>query len=186
LTSLVGLPASRAQSTAFRAPPEEQILEGLFRQDNRTCSRRIGREASPPPLTPAAEEPTTLPPKPSPSYPTPAGHPMAVQILPIIKAVAPYVAQIATAAIPAFTAKPAETAKNDPITARQIEELQAAATQNAQSIHLMAEKLKQAIEGIEAAAQDAQRQLATYKTLLFMAFGLSGLSMLISIIALLK
>lgn len=111
---------------------------------------------------------------------------MAVQILPIIKAVAPYVAQIATAAIPAFTSKPAETAKSDPVIARQIEELQAAATQNAQSIHLLAEKLKLAIEGIEAAAQDAQKQIATYKTLLFAALGLSGLSILVSVVALLN
>lgn len=106
---------------------------------------------------------------------------MAVQILPIIKAVAPYLAQIATAAIPAFTSKPAETAKSDPVIAKQIEELQAAATQNAQSIHILAEKLQQAIQGIEAAAQDAKNRIATYKTMLFVALGLSGLSTLLSI-----
>lgn len=106
---------------------------------------------------------------------------MAVQILPIIKAVAPYVAQIATAAIPAFTSKSTETIKSDPITAKQIEELQAAATQNAQSIHVLAEKLQQAIQGIEAAAQDANNKVAKYKAMLFIAVGLSGFSMLSSI-----
>ena len=111
---------------------------------------------------------------------------MAVQILPIIKAVAPYVAQIATAAIPAFTSKPAETAKKDPVVAKQIEELQAAATQNAKSIHVLAEKLQQAIQGIEAAAQDAKKQIAAYKTLLFIALGFSGLSALLSIFLLVR
>ncbi len=111
---------------------------------------------------------------------------MAVQVLPIIKAVAPYVAQIATAAIPAFTSKPIEATKIDPVIAKQIEELQAAATQNAQSIHVLAEKLQQAIQGIEVAAQDAKKQVAAYKVMLFVALGLSGLSTLLGIFLLAK
>lgn len=106
---------------------------------------------------------------------------MAVPIFSIIKAVAPYVAQIAAEAIPAFTSKPAATAKSDPIIAKQIAELQAAATQNAESIQVLAENLQQAIEGIEVAAQVAQKQLATYKAMLLGALGLSGLSTLLSI-----
>ena len=111
---------------------------------------------------------------------------MAVQVLPIIKAVAPYVAQIATAAIPAFTSKPAETAKIDPVIAKQIEELQTAATQNAQSIHVLAEKLQQAMQGIEGAALDAKKQIAAYKTMLFVAFVFSSVSMLTSIFLLVR
>jgi methyl-accepting chemotaxis protein len=111
---------------------------------------------------------------------------MAVPILPIIKAVAPFVKQIATEAIPAFTSKPAEIAKSDPVIAKQIEELQLAATQNAESIQVLAEKLQQAIQGIEAAAQDAKKQIATYKAMLVVALGLSGLSMLLSIYLLAK
>jgi hypothetical protein len=111
---------------------------------------------------------------------------MAVPFLPLIKAVAPYVAQIATAAIPAFTSKPAEIAKTDPVIARQIEELQAAATQNAQSVHVLAEKLQEAIQGIEVAAQDVKKQVATYKAMLLVALGLAGLSMLLSIYLLAK
>ena len=105
---------------------------------------------------------------------------MALQIFPIIKAVIPYIAQIATAAIPAFTAKP-EAAKSDPVVAKQIEELQTAATQNAESIHLLAEKLKQTIQDLEEAAQNAQRQIATYKVMIFCAVGLSAISLLTSI-----
>ncbi len=102
---------------------------------------------------------------------------MAVQILPIIKAVAPYLAQVATAAIPAFTSKN-ETVKSDPVVSKQIEELQSAATQNAQSIHLLAEKMQQAIQGLEGASQEAKKQVTTYKAMLFASFGLSLASLI--------
>jgi len=110
---------------------------------------------------------------------------MAVQVLPIIKAVAPYLAQIATAAIPAFTSKPAAT-KDDGVIARQIEELQAAVTQNAESIHMLAEKLQQAIEGVEVAAQEARKEVAAYRMMLFAALGLSGIAILLCLILLAK
>lgn len=111
---------------------------------------------------------------------------MALELIPLIKAVGPYVAQIAAAAIPAFTSKPAEAVKTDPVVAKQIEELQAAATQNAQSIHVLAEKLQQTIQGIEAAAQDAKKQVAAYKALVFVALGLAGASTLLSIVLLVR
>lgn len=101
---------------------------------------------------------------------------MAIQFLPIIKAVIPYLAQVATAAIPAFTSKP-EAVKSDPIVANQIEELQAAATQNAQSIQVLAEKTQQVMHDIEDAAQEAKKQVAAYKKILFAALGLSAVSL---------
>ena len=105
---------------------------------------------------------------------------MAVQFLPIIKAVAPYIAQIATAAIPAFTSKPS-AAKTDQVVAKQILELQEAAIQNAQSIHVLAEKLQEAIQSLESAGQDAQRQLSTYKVIIAGSLGLSATSLAICI-----
>lgn len=101
---------------------------------------------------------------------------MAFQFLPIIKAVAPYLAQVATAAIPAFTSKPAAV-KLDPVVAKQIEELQAAATQNAQSIQVLAEKTQQVILDIENAAQEAKKQVTAYKSILFASLGLSAVSL---------
>jgi len=85
--------------------------------------------------------------------------------LPILKAALPYVAQIVTAAIPAFTTK-SEIAKSDPLIVQQIEELQDAATKNAESIHLLAEKLQQTIQGIEGAAIALQKQMVVFKLLL--------------------
>jgi hypothetical protein len=105
---------------------------------------------------------------------------MATVVLPIIKALAPYVAQIATAAIPAFTSKPKEIVKIDSIIATQIDELQAAATQNAQSIHVLAEQFQQAMQGVEAAARHAKKQAAIYKAMLLFSLGLSGISLTLS------
>jgi hypothetical protein len=105
---------------------------------------------------------------------------MAVQFLPVIKAIAPFLAQVATAAIPAFTSKP-DAVKSDPVVARQIEELQAAATQNAQSIHVLAEKIQQAMQDIENAAQDAKKQVAAYKTILLASLGFSAVSLSICV-----
>lgn len=105
---------------------------------------------------------------------------MAFQILPIIKAVGPYITQIAAVAIPAFTSKK-EATKSDPVVSKQIEELQAAATQNAQSINGLAKNLKQAIQDLEAAAQGTQRQVATYKILIVFLLGLSVISLATSI-----
>jgi hypothetical protein len=84
---------------------------------------------------------------------------------------------VATVAIPAFTSKTGVN-RSDPVVARQIEELQSAATQNAQSIHLLAEKMQQTIQGIESAAQEARKRTATYQTLLFISLGFSAVSFL--------
>ncbi|TVP91108.1 MAG: hypothetical protein EA348_04870 [Pseudomonadaceae bacterium] len=110
---------------------------------------------------------------------------MAFQFLPIIKVVAPYIAQVATAAIPAFTAKP-DTAKSDPILAKQIEELQAAATQNAESIHLLAENLQTTIQGLEAAAIESRRQARLFKIWLGVSLGGSAIAVIVAGVALLN
>lgn len=111
---------------------------------------------------------------------------MAAYILPFIKAVAPYIAQVATIAIPAFTSKPAEAIKADPVVARQIAELQSAVTQNAQSVHILAEKLQQVIEGLERTAEEAKKKAVVYKAALYVSIGLSVISAGISISLLLR
>lgn len=92
--------------------------------------------------------------------------------LPILKAALPYVAQIVTAAIPAFTAK-SDASKADPIVAQQIEELQTAATKNAESIHILADQLQHTIQGIETAVTGLERQVLIYKKLLFASLSIS-------------
>ena len=79
--------------------------------------------------------------------------------LPLIKASLPYITQIISAAIPAFTAKPAAS-KSDEVVPEQVSELQAAVIHNAESIKGLAAQLKQTIEGIDAAAQNLQQELS--------------------------
>ena len=106
---------------------------------------------------------------------------MAAQFLPIIKVVAPYIAQIATAAIPAFTSKKeaprSDEIKTDPIVTKQIEELQDAASKNANSVRVLAENLQKAIENIEIVAQKAHKKIAAYRIVIFLSLGLSIISL---------
>jgi len=111
---------------------------------------------------------------------------MAIPLLPIIKAVAPHVAKIALSSIPSFTSKPAASAKADPVIARQIEELQGAVTQNAESIQVLADNLTQALQGIEDAAVEAKRQAAATRSLALAALGFSCAALLIGLFALLR
>ena len=73
--------------------------------------------------------------------------------IPVLKASLPYVTQIVTAALPAFTSKPAP-GQPDEVVPKQIAELQSAVTQNAESVKTLATQLKEAIEGIDAGAAD--------------------------------
>lgn len=101
---------------------------------------------------------------------------------PILKASMPYITQIITTAIPAFTSKP-EEAKVDPIVAKQIEELQRAATVNAESLQTLAEKLKETIQGIDSAAVALQKDLARQRAISFTSMVvaiLAGIAALIS------
>jgi hypothetical protein len=104
-------------------------------------------------------------------------------IVPILKALLPHVTQIATVAIPAFTKKP-DAAKLDPVVAQQIEELQAAATKNAESIHVLAEKLQQTIQGIELGAEKIQHDMAKLRTLLVISWILAGGAIAVALVAL--
>ncbi len=101
---------------------------------------------------------------------------MAIPLLTILKAAAPYIAQVATATIPAFTSK-SDSEKEDQVVAKQIEELQEAATQNAQSVHLLAEKLQLTIESLETAAKEAEKKVSTYKLMVVTSLGLSIVSL---------
>jgi uncharacterized protein YlxW (UPF0749 family) len=104
--------------------------------------------------------------------------------LPIIKAAIPHLAQVVTVALPMFTSR-SDSADRDALTARQINELQEAATQNAESVKELATQLKSTFEGLESAATDLQRQLKRQKQLtavtlvLFtIAIGLSSLALI--------
>ena len=100
--------------------------------------------------------------------------------LSVLKAALPYVTQIVTAALPAFTSKP-EVSMVDPVVAQQIEELQAAAIKNAESIHVLAEKLQQTIGGIENVAAMLQKQVAMLKALLFVSTTIAFVALAVAV-----
>mgnify|MGYP003150281484 CR=1 FL=1 len=108
---------------------------------------------------------------------------MALQLIPLIKVLGPYLTTIATTAIPAFTAKPAET-KTDPVQAQQISELQQAVTKNAQSLHTLAEQLQKVIALAEQASAEAERQIRTYKLLVIGSTVVSLVAIAIGVFAL--
>ena len=63
--------------------------------------------------------------------------------MPALKAVLPYVTNLVTAAIPAFTARKGQERVAE-LTAKQIAELQDAATHNAEAVKVLAQALRRA------------------------------------------
>jgi hypothetical protein len=93
--------------------------------------------------------------------------------IPILKASLPYLSQIVSAAIPAFTAKTASDKASD-LVAQQIAELQAAVTHNAEAVKTLATQLQGTLEGIDASAEKLQQEVRVFKFL-------AGLAVVISL-----
>ncbi|HUJ87895.1 MAG TPA: chemotaxis protein [Burkholderiales bacterium] len=93
-----------------------------------------------------------------------------------LKAVLPYVTNIVTAAIPAFTSRMGQD-RSAEVTAQQIAELQGAATHNAESVKVLAEQLQRTVSAIEQGAANVDRALRRLRLL-------AAASMLVAVIAL--
>jgi chromosome segregation ATPase len=105
--------------------------------------------------------------------------------LPIVKAAIPHIAQVVTVALPMFTSR-SEIADRDALITRQIEELQKAATQNAESVKELAVQLKSTFEGLESAAADIQIQLERQKKRTAIALIVSAVAIGLSTLALVQ
>jgi t-SNARE complex subunit (syntaxin) len=81
-----------------------------------------------------------------------------------LKAVLPYVTNIVTAAIPAFTARKGQD-RSAEVTAQQIAELQDAATHNAESVKVLAEQLQRTVSALEQGAANVDRALRRLRAL---------------------
>lgn len=103
--------------------------------------------------------------------------------LPILKASLPFITQIVSSAIPAFTSKSARE-KADDIVPRQIAELQSAVIQNAESVKTLAAQMKDTIEGIDAGAETLQKEITMLKRLAAAAFVLALLGVSVAVWAL--
>lgn len=95
--------------------------------------------------------------------------------LPLLKASIPYITQIVSTAVPAFTSKSAKGNLDDVIP-KQIAELQAAATGNAEAVKTLATQLQEAINGIDAGAARLQQELVVLRRLSLLALVLSVLA----------
>lgn len=100
--------------------------------------------------------------------------------IPLIKSAMPYVVQVLSIAIPAFTARSAHKEADD-IVPEQIAELQSAATQNAESVKILAEQLKGSMEGVDAAAVKLQRELVFLRSLSVIAIVIAVISLAIAV-----
>ena len=100
--------------------------------------------------------------------------------IPLIKSAMPYVVQVLSIAIPAFTSRTAHKEADD-IVPEQISELQAAATQNAESVKILAEQLKGSMEGVDAAAVKLQQELVMLRRLSVIAIVVSVVSVVIAV-----
>jgi hypothetical protein len=105
--------------------------------------------------------------------------------LPWVKIALPYITQIVAAALPAFTPKSGGD-KQDEMTAKQIAELQAAATHNTEYVKTLAKQLQDTVEGIDVAAVSLQAELTFYRRIAMFSAALAVVALIIATVALLK
>ncbi len=105
--------------------------------------------------------------------------------LTLLKASLPYISQIVTATLPAFTAKPS-TAKSAEVVPTQIAELQSAVTHNAETVRALATQLKGTIEGIDTGAAKLEQEIKSLKRLARLAIALALLAVAVALWALLN
>lgn len=104
--------------------------------------------------------------------------------LPVLKVVLPYVATVATTAIPAFTQK-RDGAKSAELMAQQISELQEAAGQNAESLHILAEQIQTVVNAIETGARENEAALKQARLTARLAIAVAVAALLLAAYALL-
>lgn len=105
--------------------------------------------------------------------------------LPALKMVLPYVASVATTAIPAFTQR-REGDKSIELMAQQISELQQAAGDNAESVKLLADQMQKALQVIELAAETNERRFRRVQLLSALSLGVALSSLLLVLLLLLR
>jgi hypothetical protein len=103
--------------------------------------------------------------------------------LPAFKTILPYVTQIVTLAVPAFTTK-TDAGASQEIVSKQIAELQDAATRNTEAVKVLASQLQQAIADIETGAARIEKELQKTRQLCVVAITISGIAILLGIAAL--
>jgi hypothetical protein len=110
---------------------------------------------------------------------------MAAWLIPAMKAVLPYVTPIVTAALPVFTPRKSdEAAAQSSVLQQQIDELQAAASQNALHVKELAEQLQKTVTALGQDAALAEKRLRQAVTLAAVAalFALVALGLAVALL----
>ncbi|HLU14973.1 MAG TPA: hypothetical protein VKZ71_03990 [Burkholderiaceae bacterium] len=102
--------------------------------------------------------------------------------LPALKVALPYISQIVTAAAPMFTSRTAN-GKSDELVAKQIQELQSAVTQNAESVKLMATQWKDTMESLDTAAARLQKEVVVLRRVAYGSAIVAVLAVLLALVA---
>ena len=103
--------------------------------------------------------------------------------LPALKVALPYITQIVTATVPMFTSKPAN-GKSDELVSKQIQELQDAVTNNAESVKVMATQWKETMEGLDAAAARLQKEIVVLRRLDWGSTAVAVVAVVLALLAL--
>lgn len=102
--------------------------------------------------------------------------------LPALKIALPYISQIVTATVPMFTSRPAN-GKSDELVSRQIQELQTAVTQNAESVKGMATQWKDTMESLDTAAARLQKEIVTLRRLAYGSTAVAVVAVVLALVA---
>ncbi|MFS8084939.1 MAG: hypothetical protein ACMG6H_04865 [Acidobacteriota bacterium] len=109
---------------------------------------------------------------------------MAAWLIPALKAILPHLGTIITVAKPVFTRKETETEPNPALLMQQqIEELQLAASGNAENTRELAAQLQGTVKAIEQAALVAQARLQRVFVLSLVACALSLVAVGVAMLA---
>lgn len=103
--------------------------------------------------------------------------------LPAFKTILPYVTQIVSLAMPAFTKKN-DTSESQEVVNQQILELQEAATRNTEAVKVLAAQLQKAITDIDAGAARIEKELQKTRQWCVAAITISGVAILLGIASL--
>lgn len=103
--------------------------------------------------------------------------------LPALKVALPYISQIVTATVPMFTSRTAN-GKSDELVSKQIQELQSAVTQNAESVKVMATQWKDTMEGLDAAATRLQKEIIVLRRVAYGSVAVAVVAVVVALVAL--
>jgi hypothetical protein len=104
--------------------------------------------------------------------------------IPAFKTLLPYVTQIVSLAVPAFTVR-SDGGGSQEVVHQQIQELQEAAVRNTEAVKVLASQLQKGIADIDAGASRIEKELQKIRQLCVIAITISGVAIVLSVIALL-